>query len=489
MDTNKTNTPSNETAFFDEDTNSGFKFKDVVFLVLRNLHWFILCAAIGGLYAYYKVRNEERIYASSASIMIKTTSSAGSENLRGSTAVNAILGQGLLVSTVSNEIMVLKSQTNMENMVRKLNLNTMYSYKTKVAKRNKNLYKESPVEVDFPGMDEQTGATFTVRPLDDSYVMIEDLGGNTAAIKVRLNDTVNIPQGRIVVKPTWIYKDYKNVPIIVSHRPLSSVAASYRSRIGVRRDSEKNTILRLSLRDTSPLRAADALNTLIDVYNQESIDDQQRVLDYSEAFINDRINYLMTDIKDYEQVFVDFKRTHNLIDTKSYGQSYLASSAASTEEAKKLRVQADNIRFLINFMEDNEGQIVPIGATSVSGEAEEIIKKYNANQTRLDGYKADGTLNNPVAVNLQESQNTLRSSILAMLESNLQGLQTRIDAADRERNLANAQIQSVPTAQLELNEVGRMQNIKEKLYLQLLTKREEMLLTTPQLEATSCCPR
>ena len=47
------------------------------------------------------------------------------------------------------------------------------------------------------------------------------------------------------------------------------------------------------MQDTSPLRAADVLNTLIDVYNQESIDDQQRILDYSEAFINERITYLM----------------------------------------------------------------------------------------------------------------------------------------------------------------------------------------------------
>ena len=68
--TNK-NTSSNDNAFFDEDTNSGFKFKDVVFLVLRNLHWFLICALIGGLYAYYKVRNEDRIYSSSASVMIK----------------------------------------------------------------------------------------------------------------------------------------------------------------------------------------------------------------------------------------------------------------------------------------------------------------------------------------------------------------------------------------------------------------------------------
>ena len=297
--------------------------------------------------------------------------------------------------------------------------------------------------------------------------------------------TVRIPSGKVVVAPTWIYGDYMDVPIIITRRSVSSMAAIYRSRIYVARDNERNTILRLSVQDTSPLRAADVLNTLIDVYNQESIDDQQRVLDYSEAFINDRITYLMNDIQDYEQVFVNFKRTHNLIDTQSFGQTYMASSAASTEEAKQLRGQAANVQFLINFIQDNPGQVIPVGAVVVSTEAGSVIKKYNDNQTTLEGYRADGTLNNPVAVNLQESQNTLRSSILAMLESHLQGLQTRIDAAERERSIANAQIQSVPTAQLELNEVGRMQNIKEKLYLQLLTKREELLLTSPQLEATS----
>ena len=175
MDNNNLNTTSNDISFLDDDANSGFKFKDFIFLVLRNLHWFILCAAICGMYAYYKVRNQERIYASAASIMIKTTASSGSESLRGSTAISAITGQGVAISSVQNEMMVLKSQTNMENMVRQLNLNTMYSYKTKVAKRNKDLYKTSPVEVAFPGMEEETGVSFTVRPLDNNYVMLEDI--------------------------------------------------------------------------------------------------------------------------------------------------------------------------------------------------------------------------------------------------------------------------------------------------------------------------
>ena len=127
-DNNNTNMrPNDMNAFFDENANSGFKFKDLVFLILHNLPWFVLCAAIGGLIAFYNVRGKERIYASSSSILIKTLANGGSESFRGSAPLNLISGPGLVVSTVNNEVMVLRSQKNMEDMVRQLNLCTMYS--------------------------------------------------------------------------------------------------------------------------------------------------------------------------------------------------------------------------------------------------------------------------------------------------------------------------------------------------------------------------
>ena len=46
-DNNTKVTPNDVTSFFDEDTNSGFKFKDLVFLILRNLPYFVICALIG----------------------------------------------------------------------------------------------------------------------------------------------------------------------------------------------------------------------------------------------------------------------------------------------------------------------------------------------------------------------------------------------------------------------------------------------------------
>ena len=173
--------PEDLNSFFDESANSGFKFKDLVFLVLLNLPWFILFSMIGGIIAFYKVRGEERIYSSASSLLIKTANSGGSESFRGSAALNSINGPGLFVSTVNNEVMVMKSQTIMENVVRQLNLNVMYSYKTKVAKRNTDLYKDSPIDVTFPEMDEQANATFSVKPLDDEFVLLDDFGGSIPA--------------------------------------------------------------------------------------------------------------------------------------------------------------------------------------------------------------------------------------------------------------------------------------------------------------------
>ena len=148
----KNKKPDDINSFFDDNANSGFKFKDVVFLVMRNLPWFLICSLIGGVIAFYKVRGQERVYSSSSSLLIKTQASAGSESFRGSTALNAIQGVGPIVSTINNEMMIMKSQSNMERMVRQLNLNTMYSYSTKMVRRNQVLYKDSPVEVVFPGV-------------------------------------------------------------------------------------------------------------------------------------------------------------------------------------------------------------------------------------------------------------------------------------------------------------------------------------------------
>ena len=84
MNTNTNNNAKEDMSFLEEESAGGMQFKDILFLFLRNIHWFILCALIGGGLAYYKVKGQEKIYSSSTSILLKSGNSGGSESFRSS---------------------------------------------------------------------------------------------------------------------------------------------------------------------------------------------------------------------------------------------------------------------------------------------------------------------------------------------------------------------------------------------------------------------
>lgn len=476
------NTNNNDMSFMEEESGSSINIKDILLLIFRNLHWFILGALICGGYSYYKVRMEERVYSSNATILIKTGSSGGSESVRSSAMMTQITGVGVAISSIDNEIIILKSAKLMERVVRDLELNKDYLYKTKVARRNSVLYDNSPVEVSFPELGDDTYVSFTVTPKDDTNAVLSDLGENYPEQTVKVGDTVTTPYGPMVLNAKWNFSNFVDVPIMVRIYPVSALADRYRSRLYVARDDVKNTILKLSISDTSPRRAADILNQLIIVYNEDAIEDQQRILDYSAEFINERIANLDMSLDSIQEKMVKFKRSNQVIDVHSLGQAEMATKSAMSAEVKALESQASRLRYVLNTIENlSDDQMIP-AVSGMGSEAGALIKQYNENVALLQG---SGAAANPTVVKVRKSQPDLKNSIISMLETDLLTMNSQIQSAYAEKSAATAVIQAVPEQQVVIGSVERMQKIKEQLYLNLLTKREELLLNRPQLEANA----
>lgn len=477
-----TENTNNETSFLEEDAGSSINVRDILMLILRNLHWFILCALICGGYSYYKVRMEERVYSSSATILIKTGSSGGSESVRSSAMMTQITGMGVAISSIDNEIIILKSAKLMERVVRDLELNKDYLYKTKVARRNSVLYDNSPIAVSFPELGEDTYVAFTATPIDDTYVVLSDFGENYPEQTVKVGETVTTPYGPMVISGKWNIANFKDVPILVRVYPVSAVANRYRSRLNVARDDVKNTILKLSIADNSPTRAADILNQLIVVYNDDAIEDQQKILDYSAEFINERIANLDMSLDSIQEKMVNFKRSNQVLDVHSLGQAEMATKSAMSAEVKALEAKSSRLKYVLNTVEElTDDQLIP-AVSGLTPEAASLIKQYNENVSLLQSSSASA---NPTVVKVRKAQPDLKNSIINILETDMLSLDGQIRAAYAEKSAATAVIQSVPEQQVIIGSVERMQKIKEQLYLNLLTKREELLLNRPQLEANA----
>ena len=474
-----------EMSFLEEDSENDIQIKDILFIILRNLHWFILSGLIGAGIAYWKVNGEERIYTSSASIMIKTGAATGTESIRSSSVMNQMLGNGGVVSTVNNEIIILKSATLMDSVVRKLGLNVNCSYKTKVAKRNKALYQDSPVSFTFENLDENAYYAFTLTPKDSKHCIISDMGNNAQEKEVALGEKIITPIGEMVVSEKWNYNNLIDVPISVNIVPVSAMSASLRQRLFVERDDEKNSIIRLSINDNSASRAADILNILIAVYNNDAIADQERMLNYSYKFINGRIGQLYGDLDSLQEQIVDFKVANVLIDTKSLGQGELATRSASSAEVKVLQARISRTSYLLdvaNSVADDE--VLPV-MSDMGTASSDLIAKYNENARKLLKFRESGVMENPTAKKLVSEQPKLLANIIAILESDISSLETQVKMAKNEGQAATSIIQTVPEKQVRIGLVEDMLEIRQQLYLTLLTKREEMLLERPKFEGTA----
>ena len=295
--TPKQSTNAADMSFLDEKQSISFRIKDIVFLLLRNIHWLIIFAVVGGAIANFMARRQDRVYQSQAKILIRSGNDLGvSDNDTRELSIKSALGlRPFYSSTINNEMMILTSKTTIQRAVEELKLNVIYSTETRFLKRTKNLYGISPVELEFNEENFLLPGHLTIRIVDKEHVLILRPGHHSLLIP--LDKRVITPMGSLTAHKTWAFVDKSvGMEIEVDHRDVSSVADYYRSKLVVKRNDERNTILNLYMKDYSPQRCADFINTVIRVYNDGAVNDKKRIINDTYNYINERINIVSSDL-------------------------------------------------------------------------------------------------------------------------------------------------------------------------------------------------
>ena len=131
MDDNSSKTQRTQTdlSFLDDKQSISFHIKDIIFLILRNIHWLIIFAALGGVVANLYARRQEKSYESSAKILIRAGNDINvSDNDTREATIRTALGlRSFFSSTINNEIMILTSKSTIQRAVEDLHLNVKYS--------------------------------------------------------------------------------------------------------------------------------------------------------------------------------------------------------------------------------------------------------------------------------------------------------------------------------------------------------------------------
>lgn len=456
---------------------------DIISVFTGNWYWFMLSVIVCTLSAYYYYSSTPQIYRRTASIFIKVAA----KGMQMPTAATAISEVDVLktVSSVDNEILSIKSRRLMEEVVRRLKLDI--SYKGHGKFRYWEMYNLSPVIAEFPGDTDFRSFSFIVTPLNEKEVRLSGFNGNIVSavdkdysMTVLLNDTTDTPIGKVFITPSLNYdKSWYNTEFTIVKSNVESVALACKSGLIVEPAGGLSSVVNLTINDVSPKRAEDILNTLIEVYNEDAVNDKNRLAESTSEFINERLILIEQELSGVDSKIADFKSENRLTDISSEAGTYASNLNAYQQQILSLQTQRELSSYIKKYISDpnNLTKLVPSNTGISDANIEAQIQSYNELLLQRNRMLDNGGSRNPVLLEINGTLSSMQQAIVRTLDNFITGLDLKISNLRSAENRTQQRIASVPSQQQYVLSVERQQKIKESLYLFLLNKREESELS------------
>ncbi len=454
-----------------------FNLRDLAYSCLDKWHWFVITLGVTlGVAAYYLLSTPP-VYTRTASVLVKEDGKG--KSLAGDiSSTFSEMGLVQTSSNVNNELIAFRSPALMEEVVRRLNLDMNYSlpgrFHDEVA-YGSNL----PVKVSIAGIGEKQGASFRMTVSGDGAVTIDkmQMGEEEFSGKAEgsLGKPFKTPLGTLTVSATEAFDIKGEQEIHVRRSGIYTTASGILKRLSVSLNSEKASVIDLSVSDCSTKRAEDILGTLITVYNENWVKDKNQIAVSTSAFISERLEMIEKELGSVDEDISSYKSRHLLPDVEAVSGMFMNKSAATDNQIMELANQLYMTRFIKSYIEGEKtaDKLLPVNTGIGNENLEAQINAYNGSLLSRDKLMANSSASNPLVQTLNAELKKLREGIASTVENNITTLQARIAKLQDTERKTNSQIAANPTQAKYLLSVERQQKVKESLYLFLLQKREE----------------
>ncbi|MFI8604754.1 GumC family protein [Cellulophaga baltica] len=441
----------------------------------KNWYWFLICVIISLVCAFFFIRYSVPQYAAQSKIQILEDDQAGS-------SMDVFQDLDLFSGSKNNiedEIEIIKSRSNITDVVLKLGLNTSFMVKGTI--KDSEIYKNEPLKLNFIGADSllynaKLNLLITIKN-DHEFSLIENEGNGSKTYSFGKNIPSEL--GDLIITPNApFFNKYIGKQLRVEINPLESVVIDYQKKILISPADDKSNIINLSLSDAVQEKARDFLNTLVIIYNENAVADKKEIADRTSDFINDRITSIYDNLASVDQNAQDFKTDKGLTDIASEANINLNVGAANEQELQNMTTQLQMASSMKEIVDTQSGyDILPTNIGLSDPSIANTTNKYNELVLERKRLLKSSNEKNPIIVNLDQELAGLKRTMQSSLSGMTNNLGLQVNSLSSQRSVINSKIYSAPRNERALRDITRKQQTTESLYLYLLQKREESQIT------------
>ena len=469
---------------------SDFNIKEMLTLCLSKWWWFAicLCFAVGiSLFYIYKKQPEFRRYEQ---ILVNDQhSNGGVEDVSNAFSTLGLFSKN---TNVYNELLTLTSPAIMYQVADSLQLDMNYLEKDGL--RAKTLYGQTlPFRIDMEDIERQGSASFRIEMEPDGtmefYKFRRFLGDKMVKYKERVKvapgqNFVETPIGLVKITPNPKYvpdpkNEGKERKIYVSKMAMQNAVELYQTKFGADLADQDADVIELTVDDVSVERAIDILNYVLLVYNQDWIEDKNKMAVATSAFIDDRLKVIQEELGGVDESLAQYIKKTGIPDARSVIAANLELGSKVEQELISVSNQLTIAQYMQEFIRNNDNidTVLPVNLGMESADLGAQILAYNDLLLTRNNVLNSSSSTNPLVQNYDSQLWGMHTAIQKSVDNQVMTLQKAVNSLKSEINKMTSQISNTPEKTLPMLSEERQQAVKEQLYLFLLQKREENELT------------